>query len=789
MEQRRVILFLVLSFLVLTLNGILTAPPRQEDKQPPAEDAAVEPAEPADDQHPQLEAAQPEGDEPVADDEPETESPLEYITLGSVDKDSAYRMLVTLTNQGAAVRRVELASRRYSDLQDRGGYLGHLELTADPAGGLLVQVVGAGTPAAAAGIEPGDRIVSITRNEEIVPLLSPADLSAFLEHMKPRRKVTLSVVRGEAAPRAIEATLQRRPLEIIRPESENVLMRTDTLPVGFVQPPSFQLTLEQAGKTKLSQLIKQAEKAAALAREEGAGEVVEIPQEIGGIELLDRNWEMVDHDATTVTFRQSLPRFKLEVLKRYRLDPVPPDEVGNVDYPGYNFVLEVELRNTGQAPQDVAYQLDGPNGLPLEGWWYAYKVGRTWGAVGIRDVVARFADGDPLQIGPAEIATGEVEPMAGKPLAFIGVDAQYFSAVLLPQKPSLNDVWLDQCRTVLLGPRPKARSSEGRYANVTCRLISKTFNLAGGESLKHSYTVFAGPKRPDLLAQYQASNNPYYTLSDLLYYGWFGGVAKAMLGILHFFYRLVHNYGIAIILLTVLVRLCLFPISRKQAQSMARMQELRPEMEKIKEKYKSDMQKQSQAMQELYRKHNINPLAGCLPMFIQLPILLGLYRSLMVDVELRQAPLISENIRWCSDLAAPDMFWNWSAFLPRVITSGEGFFGLGPYLNILPLVTIVLFLAQQKMFMPEPTNEQAAMQQKVMKYMMIFMGLLFFKVASGLCIYFIASSLWGIGERKLIGAPLATAPATASATTPTRSRGEQNGQRGGKRTGKTKKKR
>jgi len=255
----------------------------------------------------------------------------------------------------------------------------------------------------------------------------------------------------------------------------------------------------------------------------------------------------------------------------------------------------------------------------------------------------------------------------------------------------------------------------------------------------------------------------------------------------------VHNYGISIILLTVLVRSCLFPISRKQAQSMARMQELKPEMERIKEKYKSDMQKQSQAMQELYRKHKINPMAGCLPMFIQLPILLGLYRALMVDVELRQAPLLSESIRWCSDLAAPDMFLDWSPVMPHFINSGEGMFGLGPYLNVLPLVTIVLFLVQQKMFMPEPANEQAAMQQKIMKYMMIFMGLLFFKVASGLCIYFIASSLWGIAERKLIP-PATPATATAAGTaTPSlggsRSASEQNGQRGGKRSGKAKKKR
>ncbi len=180
------------------------------------------------------------------------------------------------------------------------------------------------------------------------------------------------------------------------------------------------------------------------------------------------------------------------------------------------------------------------------------------------------------------------------------------------------------------------------------------------------------------------------------------------------------------------------------------MQELQPEMKRINEKYKNDAEKRTRTTQDLFRQHNYNPVGGCLLAFAQLPIFVGLYRSLMVDVELRQAPLFSESIRWASNLAAPDMLWNWSHIMPPFITSGTGIFGLGPYLNVLPLVTIALFIWQQKMFMPPAADEQAAMQQKMMQYMMIFMGILFFKVASGLCVYFIASSLWGVCERKLL---------------------------------------
>jgi YidC/Oxa1 family membrane protein insertase len=137
-------------------------------------------------------------------------------------------------------------------------------------------------------------------------------------------------------------------------------------------------------------------------------------------------------------------------------------------------------------------------------------------------------------------------------------------------------------------------------------------------------------------------------------------------------------------------------------------------------------------------------------MFLQLPIFLGLYRSISVDIELRQAALIP-GLDWCSNLAGPDMLWYWKGIMPNFLVSETGM--LGPYLNVLPLITVALFLVHQKLFTPPATDEQTAMQLKMMKYMTLFMGFMFFKVASGLCLYFIASSLWGIAERKLIPKP------------------------------------
>jgi YidC/Oxa1 family membrane protein insertase len=149
---------------------------------------------------------------------------------------------------------------------------------------------------------------------------------------------------------------------------------------------------------------------------------------------------------------------------------------------------------------------------------------------------------------------------------------------------------------------------------------------------------------------------------------------------------------------------------------------------------------------------------------VQLPIFIALYRSLMVDIELRQQPLLFSALGWCTNLAGPDMLFDWSGFMPEFVTSGVGMFGLGPYFNLLPIVTIALFMWQQKMMMPPAMDEQQAMQQKMMKYMMLFFAILFFKVASGLCLYFIATSLWSVAERKLL--PKSQMPKAATKTEP-----------------------
>jgi YidC/Oxa1 family membrane protein insertase len=224
-------------------------------------------------------------------------------------------------------------------------------------------------------------------------------------------------------------------------------------------------------------------------------------------------------------------------------------------------------------------------------------------------------------------------------------------------------------------------------------------------------------------------------------------VTRLMHWLLHLLQSVVGSYGISIVILTIMVRGAMFPISRRQAMFSNKMQELAPELKKIQDKYGDDPQAKMQATQEFYRKHGINPLGSCWPVFLQMPIFLGLYFALQESIHFRLAPFL-----WIENLGAPDMLFGWGEGIPWISdpNSMGSMTYLGPYLNILPMIAVVFMMVQQMQTMPPPTDEQQAMQQKMLKFMTIFFGVMFYKVAAGLCIYFIASSLWGMAERKLL---------------------------------------
>ncbi len=729
--DKKFVTFLLVAFIILTVNTMIMSwmakdqpQPRPGDQQEiavlPEEDA--QPEEDKEGEKPPDAQVVPDRQadvKPVEEPEMVAPEPVEYpqrwVPLGSADPDSGYRMLVMLTSRGAAIERIELSGEKFRDLENTTGYLGHLGLSDDTGiGGVRVGVVGPGTPAAKAGLQNpvfingklAQNDVIIALGEERTP--NTDAFNSALEKLNPDDSVSLEVIRvsnideedGEQTQEKLPpltVVLGRYPLQVVRPEDSD--------------PTSFLLSLAQ----------------------------IDGKKPVDNLHLVDGNWKLEQNNDTSVTFSQRLDS-GIVLSKRYGLKKMLDCKLADAGSPGYDidFDINIGLEKGSTVEHTVAYQLDGPTGLPAEGEWYANKISPHWGGAGIRDVVAGRFDGKRIKyefISAATIADEDefVNP-DWVPLSYIGGDAQYFSAVLIPNKTDPADKWFASAAPVGVSEN---KPDNARLLNTSFRLISQPQVLQpGGEPISHSFKLFAGPKKPALLAE--------YGLTDLVQYGWFHWVARPMLSVLHFFYGIVGNYGLAIIMLTVMVRMCMFPLSRKQALGAQKMQQLAPEMKAIADKYKKNPEQRMKAQKELFSKHNYNPLAGCLPLFIQMPIFIGLYRSLMVDVELRQAPLIP-GLSWCSNLAAPDMIWHWVDVMPGFVVHF-----LGPYLNVLPLITVGLFLWQQKMFMPPPTDDQSAMQQKMMRYMMIFMAFLFFKVASGLCLYFIASSLWGIAERKLL---------------------------------------
>jgi len=771
--EKRFALFLVLAALVLFLHMMYqnALAPRKPIADKPPEDAGAAPGdevaggqdagvpkdtskdtEDGDEGKPKPKT--PAVPEPAEPEEVREKVPNRRVTIGSMAPDSPYRLLVTANNQGAVLERIELTERtpsgtfRFRELNAKAGYPGHLGL-GEPNDECRVNVVGPGTPAAKAGLEPGDVIKQVRVGDDGDEIKSVAGFTDFLATTKPGQTIEVSVSRqdssGATVTRNLPIELIRQPLSIIQPEGSD--------------PKSFLFALESVGGKSVKR---------------GSDELAGIPS------LREENWEVVEIDddgkGPAVEFRFLLTKDdlkeigvegKLELVKRYRLARTPDAELDNSTYKSYHLTLEIEIHNKdeGAADQQIAYRLDGPNGLPLEGWWYSNKIHPTkFSAAGARDVLWSTTKSGHGLMGTMAIYSETIEAKEKNETAsltlfpddesqevdYLGVDTQFFTVALkpVPLKSETGDDTkrrrFKQAIAMPVGDVGEKKKSDRKTVNVSFRLISDPYKVTAGNAHTQEFILFAGPKQPKLLAEYE--------LEECIAYGWFGMVAKPLSKILHWFEWLpLVNYGLAIIMLTVLVRSCMIPLSRKAAKNAQMMQALAPEMKRIAEQYKNDMEKRAAAQRELFAKHNYNPFGGCLLMFVQLPIFIGLYRSLSVDVELRQAPLIP-GVEWCSNLAGPDMLFYWQDWMPSFLASESGGW-LGPYFNILPILTIVLFLAQQKMFMPPATDDQSRMQQKVMKFMMIFMGFLFFRVASGLCVYFIASSLWGIAERKLLPPP------------------------------------
>jgi YidC/Oxa1 family membrane protein insertase len=268
---------------------------------------------------------------------------------------------------------------------------------------------------------------------------------------------------------------------------------------------------------------------------------------------------------------------------------------------------------------------------------------------------------------------------------------------------------------------------------VAIDVVSALDTLAPGAEKTYTYDLFYGPKKLTLLKEIGSN------LEKIINFGWFDVIAKPTLYLLNWLYNIFGNYGIAIILVTVILKALFWPITQKGLKSMKNMQKLQPKMVKIKEKYKDDAARMNQEVMNLYKTYKVNPLGGCLPMVLQIPVFFALYKVLLQSIELRHAPFML----WITDLSAPDRLY------------------LGfdvPYLGGLPVLTLLMgasMFLQQKM---TPTTADPT-QAKIMMFLPIIFTFMFLNFASGLVLYWFVNNLLSIFQQYMINRQKKSVPA------------------------------
>ncbi|MGB9498052.1 MAG: membrane protein insertase YidC [Dissulfuribacterales bacterium] len=237
--------------------------------------------------------------------------------------------------------------------------------------------------------------------------------------------------------------------------------------------------------------------------------------------------------------------------------------------------------------------------------------------------------------------------------------------------------------------------------------------------------VYFGPKEIDRL------NALGHNLSKAINFGWFDPIAKPLLYILKFFFRFIHNYGIAIIIVTILIKVAFWPLAQKSAKSMKTMQKLQPKLAKLKESYGNDKEKLNKELMQLYKTYKVNPMSGCLPMLLQIPVFFALYKVLLQSIELRHAPFML----WINDLSAPD----------RLMIPGVNI----PYLGGIPVLTLLMGVSmylQQKL---SPSSLDPT-QARMMQFLPVIFTFMFINFPSGLVLYWLVNNVLSIAQQHYV---------------------------------------
>ena len=345
----------------------------------------------------------------------------------------------------------------------------------------------------------------------------------------------------------------------------------------------------------------------------------------------------------------------------------------------YMFTVTQTVKNTSDKPVTLfPYARVQRHGVPkTQGYYVLHE-----GLVGV-------LDGDLFEVKYKDLMKDDADPQeADSKGGWLGITDKYWAAAVIPasQKERVHGRFFHQ----------KAAGTDIFQSDY---LSKDGVTIAPGAKAQNAARIFAGAKVVNLINAYEKKFG-IGKFDLLIDWGWFYFITKPMFWLLHLLFNFLGNYGLAILAATLLIKLVLFPLSNKSYASMAKMKKLQPELTRIKELYKDDKMKQQQAMMELYKKHKVSPMAGCLPMLVQIPIFFSLYKVLFVTIEMRHAPFYG----WIRDLSAPDP------------TSLFNLFGLIPWtppqmlmIGVLPLIMGITMWVQMRLNPTPPDPIQAQM--------------------------------------------------------------------------------
>jgi YidC/Oxa1 family membrane protein insertase len=319
---------------------------------------------------------------------------------------------------------------------------------------------------------------------------------------------------------------------------------------------------------------------------------------------------------------------------------------------------------------------------------------------------------------------------------WLGFTDKYWAAAMIPNQKT-------PYRANLKATRVQTETADAAYQTD---YLLPSVTIAAGQSQSVEQRLFAGAKNISLIQSYEEDDG-VYEFSYLVDWGWFYFITKPLYQLLHFLYGVFGNFGVAILTTTVLVKLAFFWFANKSYESMAKMKKVQPEMTSIRERYKDDKMRQQQELMALYKKEKINPLAGCLPVLIQIPVFFALYKVLFVSIDMRHAPFFG----WIQDLSAKDP------------TSLFNLFGALPYdvpdflvVGIWPLIMGITMFVQMQLNPQQPDP----VQQQVFNWMPVMFTFLLASFPAGLVIYWAWNNVlslaqqWFIMKRQGVDIPL-----------------------------------